>query len=129
LVGLAAAITLQLAFVTQLIITLVYWTVLWQKDLLKVQRESDSAFRTYLWWHKVLIHILPALTVVINTLLTKVVFIPGHALYMILMGVTYLPFNYWGTIYTGEPLYHFMPWNDCKTLVNGFIVFLIAATI
>jgi hypothetical protein len=83
----------------------------------------------YACWHKFLIHFIPALCVVINTVLTRGVLIPGHAVYMIIMGVCYMPFNYWGTFAKGAPLYHFMPWKDSMTIVAGFVVFCIAACI
>ena len=86
-------------------------------------------FACYFYAHKVCIHSLPAIAAVINTILTRGVLIPGHALYMILMGLVYMPLNYVGTQYKGEPLYHFMDWKDHKTLVNGGIVFIIGATL
>lgn len=108
---------------------IVYWAVLWKSDLAVTYLEKDQAYGRYLWWNKVCIHLLPAVSVIINTLLTRGVFIPGHAVYMVFLGLAYMPFNYWGTVYTREPIYFFMPWTDYKTIVNGLVVFCIAAFI
>lgn len=92
-----AAVIYQIAFVLELIVCLVYWSVLYKKDLAKVNYNDGYMFATYFWWHKVLVHTLPALASLINTTITRGVFIPGHALFMIVMGLVYIPINYIGT--------------------------------
>ena len=76
---------------------MVYWTVLYKKDLAKVNWDSDYVFATYFYLHKILIHTLPAIATVVNTFITRGVFIPGHALFMIVMGLVYIPVNCFGT--------------------------------
>lgn len=115
--------------VTELIIAIVYWAVLYKEDFAKVHREKDPLRAQYMWWHKFLMHFVPAVCAVAHTLITRGVLIPGHAVYMIFTGVAYMPFNYIGTMAKGQPLYFFMPWHDYKTVLAGLVVFCIAACI
>ena len=112
-----------------MIVMVVYWSVLWRKDLDKCKLETNEWYALYFYWHKILIHSAPAVGVIVNTILTRGIVIPGHSLYMIIVGVIYLPINYFGTMIRNEPLYHFMPWHDYKTLVIGLTIFCFAALI
>lgn len=103
--------------------------MLYKQDFAKIDLIKDPWFAWYSWWHKLLIHIVPAICVLVNTAITRGVLIPGHAVYMVIQGVLYMPFNYWGTIAFGNPVYFFMPWKDHMTIIAGFIVFCIAACI
>ena len=103
--------------------------MLYDKDLAKVSNEHGWLFASYHWWHKVLIHILPFAFSFINLALSKGVFVPGHALFTILIGCVYIPINCFGTLTRGEPLYFFMPWNDYKTLAIAAIIFLFACLV
>ncbi len=68
---------------TELIVVIVYWAVLYKQDFAKIELIKDPWFAWYSWWHKFLIHIIPAICVVLNTAITRGVLIPGHALYMV----------------------------------------------
>lgn len=125
----AAAVFFMLALVTEFIVVLVYWTVLWRKDFASVVKLPNPNLHTYLWYHKILIHTVPFTCVLINAIMTRAVLVPGHAVYMVIMGLVYMPFNYLGTLYKGEPVYHFLPWKDYKTVLIGFFIFCIAAVI
>ncbi|CDW91403.1 UNKNOWN [Stylonychia lemnae] len=124
-----SAICFQVSLTLQLIINLVYWTQLYQNDLAKSFTPDRPIFSTYFWWHKVLIHSLPAVTAVLNFILTQGVFIPGQAFYQIVLGAFYTIFNYFGVQYLGQPIYDFMDWKSYMSVVNSLIVFIMSGLI
>jgi hypothetical protein len=106
---------------------LVYWAALYKEDLKELNDFEDEDYKFYLFWHKTLSHILPFVSSVIHAWLSRAVYIPGHSIYMITMGVLYLFTNYYGTLLRGKPLYFFMTWNDYTTIIIGLIIFVFGA--
>lgn len=93
----------------------VYWPLLHDLAMARIAELEED--RTFLTYHMLFIHSLPFLAVFINTLLSQVVFIPSHSLYLIGFGVFYGGLNYAGTLYRGHPLYPFLPWTDALSLL------------
>lgn len=68
------------------------------------------------------IHIIPAASVFLNILISRIVFIFEHVKFMIVYSFVYLGVNYIGTAYLGKPLYPFLPWTDYMSLVVGMVI-------
>ena len=65
--------------------------------------------------HMYLVHIFPAISVVIMFLTTDLQMTPSHFKGFIPIGLIYSIINYWATIRNGEPVYSFLTWEDYKT--------------
>ena len=124
-----AAVTMQVAFVTQIIIVSIYWPKLHHLALKKIEEEQNIAFRTYLYYHMLFIHSLPFVGILINVILSRVVFIPGHCIYLAFTGMCYNVVNYLGVKYRGHPLYPFLPWTDYKSVLIGIGIVVSASFI
>ena len=108
------AILLEVTFVTQIVITSIYWPILHHIAMERIKTEPDGSF---LYYHMIFIHSVPFIAVLVNVTLSKVRFIPGHSLYIVLYGIFYSCVNYAGTLYRGHPLYPFLNWQDYRSLI------------
>ena len=119
-------ILMELALPCQLLITVIYWTLLHthMEEELKKKGIEDSV----IYFIFVFVHIQPFLTILIQIYISKIRFIGSHRFYMIILGIIYLPVNFIGTKYYGEPIYPFMTWEDYKSPLIGLILVLIGYT-
>ena len=118
------AILLEVTLVTQVLIVGVYWPVLHHLVLDKLKTESDAVF---LYYHMIFIHSVPFLAILFNTMLSRTVLIPGHCLYVVLVGFIYCFFNYAGVRYRGHALYPFLPWEDYKSILVCIVLLVFGA--
>ena len=63
-------------------------------------------------------HTLPLVSIIMNFLVTDIVFVRHHQKQVCVIGVTYILINFYVTKSTGQPVYHFMTW---ETPVSIFI--------
>ena len=63
------------------------------------------------------IHILPFVAALINTIISRMVFLPSHFVYKAGFNVVYAVLNYIGTIMYGHPLYSFLTWQSHLSLI------------
>ncbi|CDW82342.1 UNKNOWN [Stylonychia lemnae] len=124
-----AAISTQLAFVMQLIVVSIYWPLLHKLAMEKIMETTDEVMRTYLIYHMLFIHSIPFAAVTINVICSKVIFIPGHCTYLIMVALLYSFVNYCGVKYRGHFLYPFLKWEDYKSFVVVFGLTICGATL
>ena len=76
--------------------------------------------------HLVTLHTVPLIATVVNVVLTKnFTFLFRDWMFMMVMGLVYIPCNYFGTIYEGAPLYPApVDWSDPH---KSFLYFLLLA--
>lgn len=88
------AVFTEMALVMQLLVTAVYWPVLHAHIVLEIEPLNDPI----VYWIMVFIHSWPLFNVMANVWLTKVSFVKGHYIYLVLYGMIYMVINYIGTI-------------------------------
>lgn len=71
------------------------------------------------------IHILPFVTTLINTIISRMVFLPFHFVYKAGFNVVYAALNYIGTIMYGHPLYSFLTWQSSLSLIVVFVLSIV----
>lgn len=109
---------------------IVYWLVLAKVDFRELELHNHNLdYKNYLWWNKVLCHSTPFLSSLINVIISRLVFVPGHLLYMFVIGVFYLITNYYGTLGWGKPIYFFLTWEDYTSVIIGMGIYLAAAIV
>ena len=119
------AIILQVTFVVQVLIVMIYWIVLHPLVVQNLKIDEEP----FLWYHLIFIHSLPFANVFSNVVFSRVVFIPSHCTYLSIIGWSYSIVNFIGAQYRGQPLYPFLKWQDYKSLIfcllfNVFAVLL-----
>lgn len=87
------------------------------------------AMRTYLYYHMLFIHSLPFVGVLFNVIFSRIVFIPGHCVYLSLTGLCYCVVNFLGVKYRGHVLYPFLPWTDYKSVIISLGIVIAASVI
>ncbi len=85
--------------------------------------------KTYLYYHMITIHSLPFIGVLMNVIISRIVFIPGHCVYLSLFGLFYCIVNFLGTKYRGHFLYPFLPWTDYKSIIVSLLIVVVGAII
>jgi hypothetical protein len=65
----------------------------------------------------VLVHIWPFIAILLNVVLSKTLFIKSHVKQLMYFGAFYCLTNYVGTVQSGRPLYHFLPWTDYTSIL------------
>ena len=98
-----------------LVVTIVYWLLLWEECLIKYGNDPTLLF------HTIVIHSLPMALTVLNFCVTDIVFKKAHALSFFVIGLVYGYHNYSQTMSMGEPVYWFLPWDGSgsSTLTIG----------
>ena len=89
-----------------IITMLVYWSTLHIKSLEEVAGMPLKEFQLYYT------HIVPMCVIIINFMLTDVVFRGAHFKVMPPLAVIYCSINYYETKRQGEPIYWFWTWDD-----------------
>ena len=95
-----------------LLITVVYWSVLREKKLVEYAEEPEMAY------HSAAAHIVPIISTLVNFLVTKIVFKYSHGLILFPIGIVYGYVNYTTTKSQGKPVYFFLTWEDESSYVT-----------
>ena len=118
----AALVMFSLTLTCEILITLAYWTMLYDPD------EKMSQYDTVINYF---VHLVPTLLLLCEFALNSVVFKFAHGLWLLLIFVAYTITNCVGTKKRGTPIYSILTWEDGSTavvlvgmLVGGAIVYL-----
>ena len=89
----------------------------WQKN-----ESYDVTERIYLF-QLAFTHSMPMLTSVIELLITKMCFLKKDSKWVFLVGILYIPVNYYGSIDIGQPVYNwnYLDWKNPKTTFACFV--------
>ena len=63
------------------------------------------------------IHSVPAISIFINVLISKIVFLYEHLSYLLIFSAIYSFVNFAATKIRRAPLYPFLPWDDWTSLI------------
>lgn len=85
--------------------------------------------KTYLYYHMLSIHSVPFVATLMNVIISRMVFIPGHCVYLAAVGMCYNFVNFLGTKYRGHYLYPFLPWTDYKSIIVSLLIIVIGSFI
>lgn len=102
---------------------LFYWPKLHSLAIEKARTDFPDDF-TFLYYHLICIHSLPAASVVLNVIISQARFVPSHGILICPLALSYCVANYLGVVYRGHPLYPFLTWTDYKSglVVLGMMV-------
>jgi len=111
------------AFLCQILIVAIYWGYLHP-----LVREGLDPSERFLHFHLRVVHSLPFLSLLVNLILSRMVFIRKHAVYICFLGLGYSVANYLGTLYRKKPLYPFLKWEGFESIVFC-VIFVLGACI
>ena len=117
-----ALVLFSLTLTCEILITLAYWTMLYDPD------EEMSQYETVI---NFFVHLVPTLLLLCEFALNSVVFKFSHGLWLLFIFVTYTITNLIGTKERGTPIYSILTWEDASTavmlvgmLLGGAVVYL-----
>ena len=99
-------IMLSLAIVTEIIVSIVYWSVIHKDVMEKSKGNSELMFYNYIS------HILPNIACAYNFLVTDFLFYRGYSRFLFIMTGVYLFVNFLKTKMTGNVAYWFLRFDD-----------------
>lgn len=111
-------ILFSVALPMNLLVVSVYWTILHEKTVEEFA-DDPAAIR-----HAYFVHITPAVSSIVNFMLTDVVMKASHAKVLLPVSVIYSYINYRTTLSRGKPLYWFLDWEDHWTLIYLLILYI-----
>lgn len=80
--------------------------------------------------HLITLHTLPVIGTLLNVYYTKgFVMLPRDAVSMLLLGLIYIPCNYYGYIYEGHSLYPVADWKDTKKTIEWYVLLAIVEAV
>ncbi|CDW85995.1 UNKNOWN [Stylonychia lemnae] len=121
-----AGIFNEIAFISQFAIVAIYWPVLHEESL-KIVEKHQAQNPEWAWkFHQLMIyiHIVPAISIFLNVLVSKLVFFYEHSKMMVIYSITYFFVNFVATKLRGSPVYPFLPWEDWFSLVVCLIIMI-----
>lgn len=89
----------------------VYWGSLHQMTLVEY---ADLPYIATV--HTYVVHSAPAITFLLNFLMTDIVMKHSHSLVLLVFGLLYGTVNYYETVSSGAPLYWFLDWKDMTSV-------------
>jgi len=109
----------ELALISEFIIITIYWSLLHSEIVKYAEKiaETDPTHAYHYYLLNVFVHIVPGISILLNVIISKIIFVPYHLKYVLLYGMVYCFVNYSGTIIMGEPLYYFLTWEDYWSIV------------
>ena len=97
---------MSLAIIMQLVITVVYWTML-HKEVIKKNSHNMTAVV-----YQYAAHSLPAIACTYNLSVTDFLFYRGYTTFVLSIGVLFLGINFVSYLVTGHVTYWFLNWSD-----------------
>ena len=97
---------MEFGLAIQIMVVLVYWPLVHPEVMKEVIPSGDDV----VYWIMIIIHSWPFMAVLVNVILTRIVFIYDHYLYCFYLGVVYICINFVGTKMRGKPMYAFLNW-------------------
>ncbi|TNV76366.1 hypothetical protein FGO68_gene17695 [Halteria grandinella] len=117
---------LEFVFSMEMVITVIYWTVLHDMIMAKLKAEGNEHGIPL----QIGIHSVPLIAVCCNVVLSKVRFDPGSWKITFVATTIFMFVNYGGKEFTGKPLYPFLPWDGSfRTYFNAVFLVLISTVL
>ena len=109
-----------IAILFNLVVVSIYWTVIHPETMPK-HRKNGPPLRVTCQY---MIHIIPAICCLINTIITNLVLLNGILTTILKLSTFYLLINFTATKYHGTPIYSFLSWESWETpaIVVGLLV-------